>query len=285
MCAKYLIKINIIFGVVDEDNCKFAVCCLLTAVPANAEYEKLDLCNNCDSSTRTNTAIAASNSTDGYSHVVDIQNGTVDSYYVEHSYEPGFNYSIASPVASPTDLVAAVQEVHAFVHESVNRDAIYDVATNTLTSTYRVPASRATSASQLLNDYALSQKISNDLRLMFLSNFYSKFGAAWSAVILKMNIVVNVVFVDGSSAVYKLGPIFNSDHPYVLVFSSITGPNGQPLQTGSGGGEYAIIGTSTTSSGSGSSTIICNCELWQFPDGNGGYYVIQRNCTYSTMEP
>jgi hypothetical protein len=257
---------------------------LLTALSAKAEYENLDLCNNCDSSTRTNVAIAASNSTNGYSHVVDVLIGTVDTYYVEHSYEPGFNYSIASPVTSPTDLVAAVQEVHAFVHESVNRGATYDVATNTLSSTYRVPSSRASSASQLVNDYFLSQQISNDLRIIFVPNIAAQLQAGWRKIVLKMNIVVNVVFDDLSSAVYKLGPIYFSDHPYVLVEGSITGANGQPLQA-NGNGEYSIVGTSTTSSGSGSSTIYCSCELWQFPDGDGGYYVIQRNCTYYTIEP
>jgi hypothetical protein len=48
----------------------------------------------------------------------------------------------------------------------------------------------------------------------------------------------------------------------------------------SGGGSYA--GTSTSNvAGGGGGTLIQTCELWSFPDGNGGRYFMLRNCSFS----
>ena len=32
-------------------------------------------------------------------------------------------------------------------------------------------------------------------------------------------------------------------------------------------------------------TIYGSCEIWQFPDGNGGHYYLERNCNYWMMTP
>lgn len=250
-----------------------------SSLEANASLENLSLCNNCEPSTNRVMAIAASNSMNGVAHVVDVQNGIVNSYYVEHSNEPGFSYSFATQTATPSDLTQAVQQVHYYVSERVSNGARFDTAANVLTENVRIPSSIATTASSL-NIYENSQAVSNYLRLMLVPNIGYQFQASWRAVVLKMKIVVNVVFEDGSSAVYKMGPIFFSDHPYILVEGSITGPNGNPLQSSSG---VEVVGTRSWNDTSGGTTILCECELWRFPDGNGGFYVIPRNCTYKTI--
>jgi hypothetical protein len=51
-----------------------------------------------------------------------------------------------------------------------------------------------------------------------------------------------------------------------------------PLQGGSGGG-YATISYPSSNGG----TIFQSCELWRFPDGLGGHYVIERNCSFQLI--
>jgi|GEM_PF-6807985 len=45
------------------------------------------------------------------------------------------------------------------------------------------------------------------------------------------------------------------------------------------GSQPTILGS--TSGG----VIIMNCELWRFPDGNGGYYYMNRKCNFTLMQP
>lgn len=50
-------------------------------------------------------------------------------------------------------------------------------------------------------------------------------------------------------------------------------PNNGLNKGGTGGGPPG---------GTGGGTIIeWGCELWKFPDGNGGYYYIKKNCKYT----
>lgn len=37
----------------------------------------------------------------------------------------------------------------------------------------------------------------------------------------------------------------------------------------------------TSSAGTNSTVITCTCELWRFPYGNGGYYILPRSCKFS----
>jgi|TARA_B100001059_G_scaffold115963_1_gene116278 hypothetical protein len=48
-----------------------------------------------------------------------------------------------------------------------------------------------------------------------------------------------------------------------------TGGGGKPPGGGSGGGSGTIM--------------VYGCELWKFPDGNGGHYYMNRNCQYYYM--
>lgn len=48
-----------------------------------------------------------------------------------------------------------------------------------------------------------------------------------------------------------------------------------PLQGGGPGGF-----TNDSYPGMGGGSIFQSCELWQFPNGNGGYYYLERNCSF-----
>ena len=60
----------------------------------------------------------------------------------------------------------------------------------------------------------------------------------------------------------------------------ITVSQGDTSSPGSGGGS----GDTGGGTGGGTGQIIkYGCEIWKFPDGNGGYYYMEKNCKYMTI--
>lgn len=66
---------------------------------------------------------------------------------------------------------------------------------------------------------------------------------------------------------------------YCNSTSAANPPECRPSSSGGGGGSY--VGTTTSDVGGGGGTLTQTCELWSFPDGNGGRYFIQRNCSFN----
>lgn len=44
--------------------------------------------------------------------------------------------------------------------------------------------------------------------------------------------------------------------------------------------EFTGLGTSTNAVAATGHSIVATCELWRLPDGNMGYYLMERNCTF-----
>lgn len=51
--------------------------------------------------------------------------------------------------------------------------------------------------------------------------------------------------------------------------------------TGGGGGDTGSGGDGPIDGGDSGSYVKWGCELWRFPDGNGGHYYMERNCKYT----
>jgi hypothetical protein len=61
--------------------------------------------------------------------------------------------------------------------------------------------------------------------------------------------------------------------------ASAAGPSGEcPSTSQNTASGTKIDNTTFTSTGGSGQIITYGCELWQFPDGNGGYYYLYRNC-------
>lgn len=81
----------------------------------------------------------------------------------------------------------------------------------------------------MLVEYEVSMHVSEYLRAQLLASFGSQFKKAWEKVIEQIIFKVEAKFADGSTAIYALGPIFFSEHPFILERDSIKDPNGVPL--------------------------------------------------------
>jgi len=102
-------------------------------------------------------------------------------------------------------------------------------------------------------------------------------GSWWSSVTGKA--LVSLLLSSQAELYYQ----FVKNHPIALAAycgatqntsAAECAPNA-PLQGGSGGG-YATISYPSLNGG----TMFQSCELWRFPNGLGGHYVIERNCTF-----
>jgi hypothetical protein len=71
-------------------------------------------------------------------------------------------------------------------------------------------------------------------------------------------------------------PTSSASRPFKYVEGSARDSNGQPICSaaiGGGGESYAFSGGSF-------SGISGSCELWSFPDGTGGRYIMEMNCNF-----
>lgn len=105
-------------------------------------------------------------------------------------------------------------------------------------------------------------------------------GNWWSSVTGK--VVVGLVISSQAEAYYQ----FVKNHPIaVTAYCDATqntnaaecAPNA-PLQGGSAGGY-----TNDSYPGIGGGSIFQSCELWQFPNGDGGHYFLERNCQFYSI--
>lgn len=70
--------------------------------------------------------------------------------------------------------------------------------------------------------------------------------------------------------------VYCAEHPYSSECSSELDFENE--------GEFTGHLSNHTANGAGSITVIYSCEVWQFPDGNGGKYLLERNCVYQFVD-
>lgn len=244
-------------------------------------------CNNCNGEIAKEKALAKVYR--GRVHIIDLEMNRVYSFHVTRSNEPGFTFHEANRIPSPQDLLDLVSEISLVILHSTQNGASFDRSKNILNDTVYINLPGVVSSRDLYT-YENSQAVSNHLRMIKLPNFYYIFKAAWQSVIREFIIVVQVKFSDGSSAVYRLGPILFSDHPYVLVDGSIVNPIGKPIDRNglvlaNPSGDARKEGFIDNRVNQGGQFLTQRCELWSFPNGNGGRYFLERNCVYGYFGP
>jgi hypothetical protein len=230
---------------------------------------KADVITSCYDCNATDVKNSALNSTprNDIVHVVNFKAGVVKSFKVEHEFEPGFEIHMARPTTTPYEIEDATREISYVVKSVIQNGGKFNKYTNILTDTVDIPGSIAGTSSDV-KDYLNSQAVSNYLRLKLVADFWDKFDKAWEKVIEKITFKVEAKFADGSTAIYSLGPIFFSDHPFILEHNSIKDSNGNLISnsTTSAGGNVSY--GSTISSGGG---------------GGGGFGGISRQCRGYTI--
>lgn len=76
-----------------------------------------------------------------------------------------------------------------------------------------------------------------------------------------------------------------SNHPASIVAycSNKDGSYSECSTTSQPGGGGTHIGNAGTIIDAGDATYSQQCELWRFPDGNNGYYYLERNCSFTRI--
>jgi len=199
-----------------------------TSLTAKAEDVYMS-CNGCSYIEHEEAALKVM-PRNGIVHLLDAQAGQVVSYEVVHEYESGTHIRYVNRIASPTDLIAASQSLGQLISQTLASGGTFDTYRNTLTQTVDIPPHIATKSAQLV-EHEVSARVSNHLRIVLIAEFSQKLSKAWERVVEKIIFKVEAKFADGSTAIYALGPIFFSDHPFILERDSIKDPNGIPLFT------------------------------------------------------
>lgn len=232
---------------------------LLNAIVASAKAEDIvTVCSSCSPSQVEKSALQA---TSGYGtvHVVDFKTGQVQSFHVMHEFELGLEMHVALPEYTPYTITTAAREISYVLNDVVSNGGNYNEHTNTLTQTLIIPSHIAATSTDV-REYVKSQAVSNFIRLELIADFWSKFDKAWQKVVEKIIFKVEAEFPDQTTAIYTLGPIFFSDHPFILERGSIKDVNGNPILTGSIGGGIPSVSYGGISSQGGSGGVSRECR-------------------------
>ncbi|QBL08920.1 hypothetical protein E0Z06_05020 [Rheinheimera sp. D18] len=227
-------------------------------------------------------------------------------YYNEHvgiPLEPSIRHLIAIPQALPADVAPAINGYHelkaAFEeYRSTNAISTYSQGSEILQLnnsiangcgtpnspwTYALipnfPFEAACNAHDICYSSTRSKGSCDDAFKFNMRNtvLQNVIGNWWSSNTGK--VLLGLILSSQAEIYYQ----FVKNHPIAITAycdatqntnAAECAPNA-PLQGGSGGG-YITDNYPHTNGGS----IFQSCELWRFPDGLGGYYVLEKNCSF-----
>jgi hypothetical protein len=245
---------------------------------SNAET-KVSVCNGCSASQIKEIALKSQRYF-GKVHVVDLTTGQVKTFDVEHETEPGFEFDRATSISTDSETRAAAQAVNNLINAAKAKGGTFDKVRSILTETVSIPKEIASTSTDV-RDYLISQNVSQHLREKLLQSFWQKFSAAWQKVVQKILFKVQAKFEDGSIAIYTIGPIFFSDHPFVLERDSLKDANGNPVSSSgsAGSGSSEDIGYEDTFLNSGLQAFTLLCRSYTTTSSDGGSWG-GINCWY-----
>lgn len=176
-------------------------------------------------------------------HIVDFELGQVHSFQVTKESEPGYETRVATPISSPTHFIEATYQISRMIKEQRAKGAKWDRNFNTMSKEVYIPASVATTSSQV-KDLIINQAVANYLRFELISSFWEKMQLSWGIIISKITYKITAKFTDGSTADYHIGTLVGSADPFKLQRDSIKDNTGKLINSQNSSSDWVDHGAS-----------------------------------------